>query len=266
MPTINQRLLLRLIIATILVVAGVFLVHYFQSDRSIDALRWQAENAAHDGKLDKAILYTSQYLEFRPDDHEAAVKLGDLILQRSRGPKDLTNAMFLFEKVSREAPSREDVRRKLVDICLRLQRHSDAMIHLQILMKNHPNEAELWEDLAICQTALNQFEEARKSYETALANDPARITSYSQLAQLLILQMNLRPEGQAFIEKMVSRNPKNPEAYLVRARYLRTENRSDDALRDVEHLLLLDQKNADGLLIYAEIMQARGEIAAARKR
>jgi tetratricopeptide (TPR) repeat protein len=250
----------------LVLVGGVFLLHYVQSDRSVDALRWQAENAANEGKVEKAILYTSQYLEFRPDDHEAAANLGDMILKRARTQKEFTNALFIFEKVNREAPEREDVRRKLVEICLKIGRYTDATIQLKTLLKNHPTEPELWEQQAVCQAALNQFEDARKSFETAIASDPARIQSYDLLARLFNDQMDLHDDAKACIEKMVKVNPRDPKAYLVRARFLRSEkNGIDDALRDVKYLLVLDKNNADGLLMFAEIMQGRGEIDPARK-
>ena len=240
MPTLNQRLLLRIILLTLLFGGGVFFLHYIQSDRSVEALRWQAENATANGKIDKAIMFMGQYLEFRPNDHEATVKLADLILKRAKGPKELANAMFLLEKVARESPDREEVRRKLVNLCLRMNRHSDALIHLQPLLQNYPQEPELWEQQGICQTVQNKHEAARKSLETAIHYDPSRISSYELLAQLLILQMNLPTEGQTWIEKMVEANPKDPIAYLIRARYLRSVNKMDDSLRDVDHVILLD--------------------------
>src|SRR4051794_18593144 len=99
MPTLNRKLLLRLCIAVIVLGGGLFLLHYVQSDRATEALRWQAERAAESGKLDKAILYMRQYLELRPEDYDAAVKLGDMILTRGSGQKELSSALFLFERV-----------------------------------------------------------------------------------------------------------------------------------------------------------------------
>ena len=85
MPTINKKLLLRLVLAMLVLSVGLFLVHYVQEDRATDAVRWQAERAAENGRHDKAIFYMRQYLELRPSDHEAALKLGDMILARGSG-------------------------------------------------------------------------------------------------------------------------------------------------------------------------------------
>ncbi len=131
MPTINKKLLLRLFLATLVFGVGLFLVYYVQSDRAIDALRWQATAAAELGRQDKAISYMKQYLELRPSDHDAAAKLGDMILSRGTSRKDLSSVLFLYERVVREAPQRIDLQRKLVDICLKLNRPSDAAEHAQ---------------------------------------------------------------------------------------------------------------------------------------
>lgn len=264
MPTINKRLLLRLFLLTLVLGGGLFLLNYVQSDRVTDALRWQAERSAENGRNDKAIYYMKQYLELRPGDHDAAVKLGDLILARGGGRKDLANVLFLYERVLREGPRRDDVRRKLVDICLQLGRFSDASIHARALLDESPRDGELWEALAIAQASQNRNEEARASLTSAIDCDATRVRSYELLAELLARQMHQPDAARVWIEKMVAANPETAEAYLARARFERGLNKQADCLPDVERLLQLDPKNADGLLMLAELMQARDEPAKAR--
>ena len=109
MPTLNLKLLLRVLAATVVVVVGLVVLNQVQANRVPDALLWQANAAAEKGKTDKAIFYMRQYLEFRPDDYDMAVKLADLMLERAVTAKDITNAHFLYERVLRKAPQRSDV-------------------------------------------------------------------------------------------------------------------------------------------------------------
>jgi cellulose synthase operon protein C len=264
MPTLNKRLLLRLFLLTLVLGVGLFLLNYVQSDRATEALRDQSERAANNGRLDKAILYMKRYLELRPGDHEAAAKLGQLILSRGNGRQELSSVLFLYERVLREAPERDDLRRKQVDICLRLNRYSDAMIHARTLLDHLPRDSEAWEMLAIAQSAQNKNDEARESLLTAIDCDPARITSYEVLVELLARQLHLTDEARDWAQKMVRANPAAAPAYLVRARYLRSQSKPAECLRDVERLLELDPENADGLLMLAELMQAKEQIDKAK--
>src|SRR5437667_1896318 len=134
MPTINKGLLLRLFIGLVLVISGLVIAREIQADRIPEALLRQAERSVEQGKNDKAIAFTQQYLQFRPNDHQAAMNLGELLLKRGKSHKELTNVMGIYEKILRENPSQEEVRRKLVDLCLQLNRPADAMIHAKPLI------------------------------------------------------------------------------------------------------------------------------------
>src|SRR5438105_1738764 len=131
MPILNSKLLLRVIAVLIALAGGLAVLHHVQAGRVPEAILWQANDAAEKGRTDKAIFYLKQYLEFRPDDYDTAVRLADLMLERAVSVKDFSNALFLYERVLREAPQRSDVARKLVDLCMRLNRHADALAHAE---------------------------------------------------------------------------------------------------------------------------------------
>jgi tetratricopeptide (TPR) repeat protein len=265
MPTVNRRLLLRLFAVIVLLGGGLAGLHYAQADRVPEALLWQASHAADDGKLDKAILYTRQYLEFRPEDYDAAVRLGELILKRGNSVRELSTVLFIYERVVREAPQRDDVRRKLVDLCVRLNRTTDALIHAQTLIERLPNDSKLWEQMAICQVAQNQFEEGRQALEKAIQVDPANVSAYERLAHLLEEQLHQPDAAQACYERVVKTNPADPQAFLARAGHWKQLNKTAECMRDLERVLELSPKNADALLMTAEVLQGRGEIARARQ-
>jgi tetratricopeptide (TPR) repeat protein len=264
MPTINRKLLLRLFIITIILGGGLFLLHYVQADRATDALRWQAERAAENGKLDKAILYMRMYLELRPEDHDAVVKLGDLILTRGSTQRELSSALFLFERVVREAPQRDDVRRKVLDVCLKLMRYSDATIHAKALVEKSPADADLLEKYAICLAAQTKYDEAQTLFEKAIKCDPTRVGSYELLVELLLRQLNRPNDARSWIEKLVTANPASAEAHIVSARYWRGEKKLAECQRELDKVREIEPANADLLLISAELLQEKGEIGKAR--
>src|SRR5262249_44077196 len=161
--------------------------------------------------------------------------------------RDLQSVLFLYERVIREAPDRAEVRRKLVDVCLELDRFGDAVIHARALLEKEPSNGELWDKLGLAQAGQNKLEESRQSFLQAIECAPTNIRSYEFLAELLIGQMQRADEARDCINKMVRVNPSNGEAYLVRARYYRGQNKTGDCLNDLGRLLEIDPENADGL-------------------
>ena len=82
MPTINKRFLLKLVLV-LAAFAGVLVgAHAVQAERIPVALKRQSERAADAGKLDMAVHYLRQYLEFHPEDVDSQVRLAELLAKR----------------------------------------------------------------------------------------------------------------------------------------------------------------------------------------
>src|SRR5262245_48945291 len=159
MPTLNQKLLLRLVLVVAVLAGGLVVLHHVQAGRVPEALLWQADAAAEKGRTDKSIGYLKQYLEFRPDDYDVAVRLADLMLARGAA-KDHQNALFLFERVLREAPQRADVARKLIALCLQMRRYADALGHAQKLLETNKTDGVLHAQVAHCLVAQGRPDDA----------------------------------------------------------------------------------------------------------
>src|SRR5437016_2602314 len=98
MPTINKRFLVKLLLV-LLVSAGVlFGAHAVQARRIPAALKQQSDRAAEAGKLDLAVHYLRQYLEFHPDDVDAHVRLAELLVKRNPTSRGQYELLFLYDK------------------------------------------------------------------------------------------------------------------------------------------------------------------------
>lgn len=284
MPTINKRFLLALVAVTLAVAGGLFGAHLVQARRIPDALKGQADRAAEAGKSDLAAHYLRQYLEFRPDDTDALEQLAAIFKKRAealrkegrRGnPSDL---LLLCDKILRADPGREAVRKDALELCLQMRRYTDAEAHAQELLKSHPADAGLWQQLAAAQAGLQKFDDARKSYEAAIRHAPADPLAYQQLAQFLWRDRKQAKEAAAVVDRLVAALPNEPESYLTRARlhlYTRADTptaiKVDDftgnlqqAAADIRKTLEIDPKNAEGLLLMAEQHQNQRKLAEAR--
>ena len=274
MPTINKTFLLRMI----LVVAGfagmLYGAHAYQARRIPDALKRQADRATEANKLDQAVHYLRQYIEFRPDDADAQEQLATLLRRRDPGPRGYLELVFLYDRILRIDPERHHVRRDSLTLCLKIGRYSDAVTHSETLLKSFATDGALWQQLGTAHLGLNQLADAQRSYETALTYAPTDLMCYQRLAQLFWRNMDKPAEARAVLDRMVAAMPQEPEAFLIRARFEKfvTEEESgrargvgdvNRAIKDLHRVLELDPENADASLMLAEILQRGRDVPAA---
>ena len=264
MPTINKLFLLKLVLVTGLLTAGLFGIHAIQADRIPEALKQQAERASENGKTDRAIHYLRQYLEFRPKDTDTREQLARLIRERPGG-YDPSSLLFLYDQILRDDPERDTVRREALTLCLRMGRYSDAEGHAEALLQRQENDAEIWQKRAAAQAGLQKRDEARASYEKAITLDPKNLIAYQRLAQYHWRDLHQLPEARAVLYRMVEALPDNPDALLTRARFDLFTSENPDVLADLTRALELAPNHLDALLLLAEQRQRRRELTAAHE-
>jgi len=273
MPTINKRFLLRLILVVVAFIGTLFGVHAVQADRIPVALRKQAERAAEAGKVDVAIHYLRQYLEFLPDDVEVQVELVELLRKRDTSDRRQSELVFLYDRILRLEPERHEIRREALAACLKIGRYSDAITHAEALLKVFPNEPALWQQIGAAQAGLNQLPEARKSYERAVSLEPGEILGYQRLAQLVWRNLKDAPGARDVLDRMVKNLPQNPDSHLIRGRFEAfTSEDTEDGFRgdaakaeaDLQRVLELDPEQAEASALLAELLQRDRRIAAAQ--
>ncbi len=267
MPTINKRFLFQLVLVIAVLVGSLFGVHAVQARRIPDALKRMADRAADQGKSDAAIHFLKQYLEFVPTDVDARERLAKLLKDR-RGPTDdASDLIFVYDKILRADPTRSNVRKESLKICLDIARYSDAETHAETLLKEFPTDPDLWQQLAAAQAGLQKTAEARKSYETAIKHDPTDPAAYERLAQYLWRDLKQPAEARAVLDKMVAAMPLDARPLIDRARFDVYSTEAGkvpaDPMPDLTRALELDPENADALLMMSEQYQKRRELALA---
>lgn len=273
MPTIHKPFLLKLIIV-VLALAGLLVGgHTLQARRIPEALLRQSERAADAGKQDRAIHYLKQYLEFEPDDADALQKLADMLRRRDPSYRGHMDFVFISEKALRVDEQRHDLRREVLEACLKMGRYSDAVTHAEYLLERFPTDAALWQHLGAARSALNQLADARTAFETALKHAPDDLAAYQRLAQLVWKSQNRPAEARQVLDRMVKALPMDALAHYTRAKF--ESYLSDEAVqrgqasslnlakKDLHRVLELDPENADAALLLAEICQKNRDVPGA---
>ena len=271
MPTINKRFLLILILVVAAFTGVLFGVHAIQADRIPEALKRQAERNADAGKLDAAVHYFRQYLEFEPGDTESQIRLVELMRKRNPTLRGQAEVLFLYDRILRLDPDRYQIRRDALRACLKLGRYSDAVTHAESLLKTFPTEAGLWQQLGAAQAGLQQLSAARQSYENALKYDPLEVLGYQRLAQLVWRNMSNPIGARDVLDRMIKAVPQSAEAHLIRARFeVFMADESGAARGDLKQVAThlhrvfeLDPENAEATLMLADLYQRERNIPAA---
>lgn len=249
MRTFNLRLIL--ILFAIFLVGGItiHLVHRYQVRRNAEAFRDMAtssqkklkemvdEGASTQRQIQDAaeqtILYYRRYLGFVPDDLAVRIEYVNFLMEVDPAAAYMQNERVLRETATTDElkEQQQEMRVKQVVLARAYQQFTDALFHVDKLLEDKPNDAELLELRGILLTNLEETranqQQAVESFTKAIAAAPDRITAYANLAALQRDRLRDRTAARATIAQMIEKNPESAMAYVVRAEFLL---RLEDAL------------------------------------
>ena len=269
------------ILLMVAVVGGTaaYFIHYLQQKRNADFFLVQAELAkqdvekAHKEKkteeeekaLKKQLDNLSWYLSFRPYDLKVREELGMLMANHITNQAVFNQAFGNLDMVVREDETRNDARRKLIDLMLQSGRYNDAMEHITYLLKEKKDDPELLQLMGQCEEAMGEDENAQKSYEKAIEYSPKQIDTYPRLANLLRKRLNQPKEADNYMQKLVKNNPDTAKAYTYLGSYLLGINSTEDAMKAAEKSLELSPDSSDALMLAARCSMMLDDLEKAEK-
>ncbi|MDZ7620197.1 MAG: tetratricopeptide repeat protein, partial [Patescibacteria group bacterium] len=277
MKTLNVRLLIILVAATLLVGGGVYGLYRFQIRRNAGVFLDQARKALAEAeditgdspeevarkadRLQAAVRNYTWFVKMRPDDVDALEELGGLQMDVLQYPQ----ALGSLERVVRLDPSRSKARRKLVDILMAFGRFEDARTHLQqYMLKEDPENAELHELLGVCQLMDGKNREAVKSLAAAIEHNPAQLQAYRYLAIALRFRLHEEAAADEWMQKMIQANPDLLEAHLLAGNYFQSAGAFEEAADHAAEALKLGPDNRDSLWLMAQCELSLDKLQAAR--
>ncbi len=289
MRRLNLRLFLGLTLGAAFLVAGVYVLHKFQTKRSAVNFLRQADLAEKRNDPVGAMRQLDRYLNYVPGDVDARMRLGLLWMPDTpqAAPDRTRNAAEVFEKVLVRDPDRAETRRRLVEARMALGDYSASLSHLDVLLGPDGKDADLEFLRGQCLEALGRYVKAAGSYEKVRAAAPGRVEAYTRLASLLRKQFrraaaadlvmdaggDAGPAGAGGKKKgggkarpgLIAANGGSAAAYVARARYRREFGAKDKefgtagADADVARALELAPDDADVILAAAGSALAPGK-------
>jgi len=289
MRSLNVRLAAICCVVVLLLGGGVHLLHGFQLRRQADALKAASERAEEeyrkapetaDGEksLGEAIRLLGTYVGLKEHDSQAHLRLGLLLAEQPTAdslPYNARSACFKLEEVLRtsdSALSPEDLhkaRKKLVDMSKLVGRWPDALVHIEHLLTESPNDPELLDLYGQILVGSGKNEEARKQFERAIKIAPGQTDSYVRLADVLRTSLQRAVDAdKVMLDMVVNQKDKDKTVEALRkyARYLlRTQEKYDEALKQAKRLLELRPEDPAGLWIAGSCYLANGQYKTAEE-
>lgn len=263
---LNVKLLVGLLATLVLLTGGTYLAHGYQVKRQTSTLLRQADRAEEQGDLDTAASCLNRYLGYVPSDTDALARHAQLVEKRAQTPRERLRAFLLLEQVVRRDPKRNAVRRQIVPLAMGLGRNSEAMEHLQVLLRTTPDDGQLEYLAGRCEVAASNHDRAVPWLEKAIQHAPDQLDGYIQLAALLRRHLGQPERADEVMNALVKANDKSFRAYLARASYRREFGSAKDADRDLARAVELAPDEPEVLLGAARMAQANGELGRARRQ
>jgi tetratricopeptide (TPR) repeat protein len=222
MKRLNVKLLVGAAALIVLLGSGMAVLHSFKTGRIARALLWQAQHAEEEDQLDAAAKFLARYMELEPKDTEQRARLGRILAdpKMATTARGFQRALFVLEQVVTREPDRQDSRRLLAQMAMRLGRYPTAQEHLLVLNKADPKDGEVLDLLGMALEGQGKPEEAKKQYQKAIEAAPHRIAAYERLARLLRRRPDADKEKardpDEVMNLLVANNERSVEARLAR--------------------------------------------------
>ncbi|NOZ40738.1 MAG: tetratricopeptide repeat protein [Planctomycetes bacterium] len=268
---INYHWLIGVFVTSLVVAVTAFFVQRWQVERRAGVFLTKAEDALAEGKNYKAFSYFRNYVQLRPEEDAARIKMAEAAIEVVKSLEVTSEQRnYAFGVLDQTVRTTDDakLRRELAEIVISF-RPQDAIKHLEDLLDKNPNDPELnamliqaWfkaKDFQRVKTlAFNfvgydretgEFEAEKKS----LKGEP---DVYSLLSNILIGKDKNTDLARRVIEQMVVNNPDSPKAHLLKSAFHSGLKEYQEANVHLDKAYDLDPK--DAAILSAKGMESLG--------
>ena len=287
---VNLRLLARTLLVLAVVVPCGYYWHSFQLRRIATALMARADALAQDSDWRAAADYVFRYLQIRPDDAQARIRLARHFDKSATDPVRRQRAIDLYYQAIGVAPDEElaGLRRRVSELLLESGRFTEAEREARQLIAARAGDAASRRVIALAlygQALLGQRGKDPKTgspvgeaLALAVSVNPHDVQLAATWAAVLREQPDLLSQAQRrtllteqartakadeVLDQLVKANPEDPQAYIARYQY-RSRYQLAGAEDDLARALQCGTDQVDVALVAARHYQQAA--AAARQR
>lgn len=203
----------------------------------------QINNLLEHGRWQDARKLAQHMVEMMPANAQARKTLG-LVYARMR-PPDPQRALVEYQEALHLDEQDGEVHRRIGDVYLFiLQNPADALQEYSLALRMRPGDFETIRLIGLCYEQTRTFDEARHRYAEVVRMAPHYIPGHMSYGQLGLQLGNLVEAERAFVEAL-RLNPSLPVARHLLSLVYEQQGRLQDALREAEYAVQVDQNDPD---------------------
>ena len=276
-PVPNRRINKKFLVSALISVAagggGLFVLYQAEKTTPGEALQQRVQRIqsrpSHRSDLD----HFRSYVTTVPSGMKGREALEELLEEKPKSPSSELvtewepgarpvqwNAVYQAnEKSLRADPQQRQLRRDQVFLAIAFGRFDDARHHIEFLLQESPGDGELTFLLGICDENDHSYEEAVRQYQLAIAQGHTPIPVFARVAGLLQYRLEQKEAADAILDAMVTANPQEHEAWVIRAYSRQQDGRYSEAMQDARQAEELAPRNPDVLLLKANLILSHSE-------
>jgi tetratricopeptide (TPR) repeat protein len=246
---VNYVLLIALVVGFFASAGAAYGLWKFQVDRNADRLLAKADAAAASGEVQQVFESLAHYVQLRPKETDARVRLGEAAVKVAELP-EIDNEMraMAYQSVLASVRETDDpkLRRQLVDLQTKFGMADVALININQLLDGGHGDAELKALKAECLFATQKGADGVKWCNDLVGYDPktdtfdpakAQAKEFPKVYALLAqhLHSNRQPElSKRVIEEMLKANPDSREAHVIEYQFAKLSDDQEGAKAALE--------------------------------
>ncbi|MDQ6785840.1 MAG: tetratricopeptide repeat protein [Acidobacteriota bacterium] len=168
-----------------------------------------------------------------------------------------------FKRAIQAEPKNTEAREAIAEFYLRQRQLDKAEQSYKEFVQIQENSPEARVELADFYAAAGREDEAIKVFNDILQDTPEFVRARYRLGEIYLERKETEAVG-AQVEALLKLNDHDSEALMLRARLRIQENKSEDAVKDLEEVLKKQPSNRDALFYMAQARLALGQIEQAR--
>ena len=205
-------------------------------DKSYTAHKLLAETYEKEGGMRKAIDEYVKVLDLKPSDYVTYFKIS--VLLKDLGKKD--EAIQMLKTLVSKRPEMKEANNMLADLLLQEKKYKQAITMYVQAIKYDSNNAQLYYNLGLAYSMMNEFSLAKECYKKTVELDSNYYNAFYRLGQISLLYRDIESAEKYFLESIYGET--ESKSYYQLAKIYMIKNNKTKAATNINSAIQIDYK------------------------